>query len=76
MTDLGKSLIEEGIEKGLQKGIGKGKSELLIMQLMKKFKKVPQEYKEKIIELPEDTLDLIGSEIFDLKSVEDLKQYL
>lgn len=56
MTELGKSLIEEGMEKGMKKGMEKGikegreegKSELLIKMLIKKFKKLPDEYKKKI----------------------------
>lgn len=75
MTELGKGLIEEGIEKGIERGIEKGKSELLIKLLMKKFKKLPQEYKEKIKTLPEETLDLIGIEIFDLDNINDLEKY-
>ncbi|KEI77709.1 hypothetical protein N452_03430 [Clostridium botulinum A2 117] len=67
MTELGKSLIQEGIEKG--------KAELLIKQLMKKFKKVPNEYKEKIKTLPEETIELIATDIFELNSVEELERY-
>lgn len=80
MTELGRSLIEEGIKKGLEegieKGIEKGKSQMLIKQLMKKFKRLPEEYKNKIKQLPEETLELIGMDIFDLESVEDLEKYL
>jgi len=72
MTELGKSLIEEGIEKGIEKG----KAELLIKMLMKKFKKLPEVYQNKIKQLPEEVLELIGMEIFDLESLEDLDKYL
>ncbi|AJD28351.1 DUF4351 domain-containing protein [Clostridium botulinum] len=75
MTDLGKSLIQEGIEKGKAEGIEEGKAELLIKQLMKKFKKVPNEYKEKIKILPEETIELIATDIFELNSVEELERY-
>ncbi|WP_434305019.1 DUF4351 domain-containing protein [Clostridium botulinum] len=71
MTELGKSLIEEGIQKGKEKG----KAELLIKQLMRKFKKVPNEYKEKIKLLPEETIELIATDIFELNSIEELEQY-
>lgn len=71
MTDLGKSLIQEGIEKGK----AEGKAELLIKQLMKKFKKVPNEYKEKIKTLPKETIELIAIDIFELNSVEALERY-
>lgn len=79
MTELGKSLIQEGIEKGIKQGIEKGKeegkAELLIKQLMKKFKKVPNDYKEKIKILPEETIELIATDIFELNSVEELERY-
>lgn len=75
MTELGKSLIQEGLEKGREEGREEGKAELLIKLLMKKFKKIPNEYKEKIKTLPEDTVDAIATDIFDLTSVEELEQY-
>jgi hypothetical protein len=79
MTDLGKSLIQEGIEKGRaegrEEGREEGKAELLIKLLIKKFKKVPNEYKEKIKTLPEETLDIIAIDIFEISSIEELKQY-
>ncbi|MBU5227053.1 DUF4351 domain-containing protein [Clostridium senegalense] len=75
MTELGKSLIKEGMEKGIKEGREEGKSELLIKMLIKKFKKVPDEYKKKIKSLPEETLEVIATDIFDLNSIEELKQY-
>jgi hypothetical protein len=42
---------------------------------MKKFKKLPKEYKENIMKLSNDTLELIAIDIFDLNSVEELKRY-
>lgn len=79
MTELGKSLIQEGIEKGREEGIEKGreegKAELLIKILMKKFKRIPNEYKEKIKQLPEETLEIIAIDIFELNSIEELEQY-
>ncbi|BDR76143.1 DUF4351 domain-containing protein [Clostridium tetani] len=71
MTELGKSLIQEGIEKGKEEG----KAELLIKQLMKKFKKLPNGYKEKIKALPKETIELIATDIFELNSIEELEQY-
>ncbi|ABS33383.1 DUF4351 domain-containing protein [Clostridium botulinum] len=67
MTDLGKSLIQEEIEKR--------KAELLIKMLMQKFKKVSDEYKGKIKILPEETIELIATYIFELNSVEELEKY-
>lgn len=67
MTDVGRMIYEEGREEG--------KSELLIKQLIKKFKIVPEEYKKKLITLSQDTIEVIGTEIFDMESIEDLKKY-
>lgn len=75
MTDVGRMIYEEGVEKGIEKGIEKGK-EMLIKQLIKKFKIVPEEYKKKIMALPQDVIEVIGTEIFDMESIEDLKKYL
>lgn len=84
MTELGRSLIEEGIKKGRaegraegrEEGKEEGKAELLIKLLMKKFKKLPTEYKDKIKKLPQETIEIIGLEIFDLESIEDLEKYI
>ncbi|AGF57837.1 hypothetical protein B0P06_003854 [Clostridium saccharoperbutylacetonicum] len=75
MTEVGRMIYEEGVEKGIEKGIEKGTSEILIKQLIKKFKMVPEEYKEKIRSLPQDVLEVIGTEIFDINSIDELKKY-
>lgn len=75
MTDVGRMIYEEGIEEGIEKGIEKGKTDLLIRQLIKKFKIVPDEYKKKLMTLSQDTIEVIGTEIFDMESIEDLKKY-
>ena len=75
MTELGKSLIQEGMEKGIKEGREEGKSELLIKMLIKKFKKLPDEYKKKIKSLPEETLEIIATDIFEMNSIEELEQY-
>ena len=67
MTDVGRMIYEEGIEKG--------KTDLLIRQLIKKFKIVPDEYKKKLTTLSQDTIEVIGTEIFDMETIEDLKKY-
>ncbi|WP_346940437.1 DUF4351 domain-containing protein [uncultured Clostridium sp.] len=72
MTEVGKMIYNEGKEEGLEEG----KAELLIKQLMKKFKILPDEYKEKIRNLSGDVIEHIGTEIFDMESLEDLKKYL
>ncbi|MEG0306457.1 MAG: DUF4351 domain-containing protein [Clostridium sp.] len=91
MTEVGKMIYDEGIEKGIEtgikkgrlegieegiiKGAGKGKSDLLIKQLIKKFKVLPNEYREKIEELSSEAIEVIGTEIFDMESIEELKKY-
>lgn len=74
MTDVGRMIYEEGLEKGIEKGIEKGK-EMLIKQLIKKFKIVPEEYKKKIMALPQDVIEVIGTEIFEMNSINELKKY-
>ena len=83
MTELGRMLIEdgiekgikEGIEKGIEQGMEKGKADLLIKMLVKKFKNVPNEYREKIKNLPQDTIEAIGMDIFEMNSINDLEKY-
>ena len=55
--------------------IKKGKAELLIKQLLKKFKNLPAEYEDKIMNLPINAIDKIGMDIFDINSVEELEEY-
>lgn len=91
MTEIGRMIVEESIEKGRAEGIKKGieegikkgrtegktegKSEILIKQLIKKFKKVPEEYIQKIKTLSIDTIDIIALEIFDMEDIKDLEKY-
>ncbi|MFC3923627.1 DUF4351 domain-containing protein [Clostridium punense] len=44
-------------------------------QLIKKFKALPDEYKNNIKALPEETIEVIDTEIFALENLEDIKQY-
>lgn len=80
MTEVGKMIYDEAMEKGIEKGVEKGreegKAELLIKLLIKKFKVLPMEYREKIRNLPSEDIENIGSEIFDMNSIEDLEKYL
>lgn len=63
-------------KEGIEQGIGQGESRILIKQLTKKFKILPNEYKDKIMTLSEEKLEAIGLEIFDMESIEDLKKYI
>lgn len=75
MTDIGKMIYQEGMEEGIEKGIGKGKADLLLKLLIKKFKVIPDDYKNKILNLSQETIEVIGTEIFDMNSLDDLKKY-
>jgi hypothetical protein len=63
VTEIGKMIRDEG------------KAEILIKVLSKKFKKLPQEYEEKIKNLSSEKIELIATDIFDLEKVEDLEKY-
>ena len=43
--------------------------------LVKKFKNVPNEYREKIKNLPQDTIEVIGMDIFEMNSINELDKY-
>ncbi|OOM76349.1 hypothetical protein CLPUN_27360 [Clostridium puniceum] len=53
----------------------KKKEDLLIRQLIKKFKIVPEDYKKQLMILPQETIEIIGTEMFDMDSIEELKKY-
>lgn len=52
-----------------------GKADLLIKLLIKKFKILPDEYRKKIEDMSEEAIEIIGVEIFDMESIEELKKY-
>ena len=69
-------IIKEMKEKVRKEGIEKGKADLLMKLLLAKFKSIPENYENKIKELPDKVLDEIASNIFDMNSIEDLKKYV
>ena len=71
MTEIGKMLREDGKEEGKKEG----KAEMLIKQLTKKFNKVPDDYKKILMELPEERLEIIAIEIFNINSIEEIEKY-
>jgi len=79
MTEIGKMIrdeaLKEGIQEGIKEGKAEGKSEMLIKLLIKKFKSVPEEYKEKIRKLPEETIDVIATDIFEIDKAEEIEKY-
>ena len=75
MTELGRMLIEDGKAEGRAEGRVQGKTETLIKLLIKKFGFLSEEYKNKIGKLPNETIDIILMEIFDIKSMNELDKY-
>ncbi|MBU3130718.1 Rpn family recombination-promoting nuclease/putative transposase [Clostridium tagluense] len=73
---LKKEAIKEGLDEGKKEGKREGKSELLITQLIKRFNGLSDYYIENIENLPEESIDLIATNIFDLEKIEDIKKYL
>ena len=69
-------LKSDGIKEGKKEGKIEGKAELLITQLIKRFNGLSDYYTDKIRSLPEDVIDQIATDIFDLIKIEDLKKYL
>ena len=62
-------------KEGIKEGKEKGKSEFLINLLIKKFKELPDEYRIKLMNLPEKTIDEIGAQIFEIEAIDQLKKY-
>lgn len=79
MTEIGKMIrdeaIKEGMEQWIKEGKAEGKAEILIKQLIKKFKSMPHGYIEKIKELPEEAIEVIAIDIFELENISDLEKY-
>ena len=61
---------------GIKEGKKEGKTEQLITLLKKRFNGLSDYYTDKIRSLPEDAIDKIATDIFDLEKIEDLKKYL
>jgi hypothetical protein len=51
------------------------KAQLLLKLLTKRFNKIPTEYKNKIMELPDETIEIIGLELFDMKEVKEIEKF-
>lgn len=77
MTDIGRMIMEEAIAEGkaVGKAEAKAKAEFLTKLLIKKFYKIPNEYKEKIKNLPEEVIDIIATDIFDINNISELEKY-
>lgn len=70
-----KEAILEGKIQGKIQGKIEGKIEILIEQLTKKFKILPDEYLETLKLLPEKSINAIATDIFEIEKIEELKKY-
>ena len=68
-------IIKEMKEKVRKEGMEEGKADLLMKVLIAKFKSIPENYENKIKELPDKVIDEIVVNIFDMNSIEDLIKY-
>lgn len=66
---------EVGKEEGREEGREEGKSELIIKQLTKKFKSLPEGYDEKVKKLSGEKLEQIALDILEIEKLEDLNKY-
>jgi len=73
---LNKVIIEENIAEAVKEGKRIGKAELVIIMLNAKFKGLSDNYKNKLMTLPEKTIYEIGMQIFEIESIEELDKYL
>ena len=60
---------------GRAEGSEEGKAEVLLKQLNRRFKLIPEAYAEKIANLPESKIEQIGLDIFELENINDLEKY-
>jgi hypothetical protein len=72
IRDMVKTFYDPKIK---EEGRKEGRAQLLLKQLTKKFNEIPEEYKNKIMELPDETIEIIGLEIFDMKEVKEAEKY-
>lgn len=69
------SAISRNLEKLADESRMEGKLKILIKQLTKKFKELPEKYINSLSQCTDKTLDKIAEDIFDINSLEDLDKY-
>ena len=75
---------DEGMQKGLEKGIDKGSklgktealSEVALLQLTNKLGALPQDMKDAISQADLPTLQLILTNIFSIKNLDEVRRYI
>ncbi len=67
------STIESmGIKQGLQQGLQQGESKILLRQLTRKFKDVPESYRQKLLSANDEQLLNWSDRILDAESLQDV----
>lgn len=64
------------LEEAMEEGEFKGKAEMLINQLTRKFKDIPEKYIEKLNRSPKEIIEAIALDIFEIEKIEDLDKYI
>jgi len=70
-----KGRIEGKIE-GRIEGKIEGQADMLVRQLKKKFSNISAEMENKVRSLPADRLQVLADAIFDLETIEDVRNFL
>ena len=65
----------EKIEEGIEKGREEGKAEILTKILVKKFNIKAEDYRDKIKNLSDESIDKIITDIFEIEKIEELGKY-
>ena len=80
MIEITTSWEEKGRLKGRIEGRAEGKIEgqadLLVRQLKKKFIHIPAEMEARVRNLPAERLQQLAEAIFEVKTIEDVKEFL
>ncbi|NEP43478.1 MAG: DUF4351 domain-containing protein, partial [Okeania sp. SIO2H7] len=67
---------EEGLIEGRVEGIELGEIKLILRQLRRSLGEIPPEISSKIQQLSVEQLDILGEELLDLKTIEELETWL
>ena len=59
-----------------EKGRIEGQAEMLLKQLKKRFGEIPEDMEIRIKKLTEDKLEQLAEAIFDLESIDDVRDFL
>jgi flagellar biosynthesis/type III secretory pathway protein FliH len=75
--------IEQGIERGIERGIQQGRQEaitkekdLIVRQIKRKVGNIDMELETRIKSLNLEVIEVLAEAIFDLATVEDLRNWL